>query len=280
MSIEEAEMQNPAYVLGHSDRELSRLKSQARLLEPITQGFLREAGISEGMRVLDIGSGAGDVAFLAGELVGPLGTVVGVDRVAAAVAAATARAQEMGLGNVSFREGDPTQLRFDQPFDAVVGRYVLLFQADPSAMLASVVDHVRPRGLVVFHEPDWVSARSVPPAPTYDHCRRWLHEVFISSGMDDNMADKLYGIFVRAGVKAPAMRMQTFIGRGAAGDDFLEALADLITTLAPQIEHLGLATTKEIDITTLAARMKDEAATNGSLIIGRSEVGAWGRVGS
>jgi len=280
MNIEEAEMQNPAYVLGHSDRELSRLKAQACLLETTTQGFLREAGISEGMRVLDIGSGAGDVAFLAGELVGSLGTVVGVDRVAAAVAAATARAQELGLGNVSFREGDPTRLSFDQPFDAVVGRYVLLFQADPSAMLASVVDHVRPRGLVVFHEPDWVSARSVPPAPTYDRCRRWLHEVFVSSGMDDNMADKLYGIFVRAGVKAPAMRMQTFIGRGAAADDFLEALADLITTLAPQIEHLGLATNKEIDITTLAARMKDEAATNGSLIIGRSEVVAWGRVGA
>jgi SAM-dependent methyltransferase len=278
--VGEAEMHNPAYVLGHSDRELSRLKAQARLLEPITQAFLREAGISEGMRVLDIGSGAGDVALLAGELVGPLGTVIGVDRVAAAVAAATARARDRGLGHVSFREGDPTRLSFDQPFDAVVGRYVLLFQADPSAMLASLVDHVRPRGLVVFHEPDWVSARSVPPAPTYDHCRRWLHEVFVRSGMDDNMADKLYGIFVRAGLKAPEMRMQTFIGGGVAGDDFLEALADLITTLAPQIELLGLATAKEIDITTLAARMKDEAATKGSVIIGRSEVAAWGRVGA
>ena len=61
-------MSNRAYVLGHSDQEIARLKVQARLLEPITRQFLREAGIAAGMRVLDIGSGAGDVAFLAAEL--------------------------------------------------------------------------------------------------------------------------------------------------------------------------------------------------------------------
>jgi ubiquinone/menaquinone biosynthesis C-methylase UbiE len=58
-------MTNSSYVLGHSDPELARLKMQARLLEPITRQFLREAGITAGMRVLDVGSGAGDVAVLA-----------------------------------------------------------------------------------------------------------------------------------------------------------------------------------------------------------------------
>ena len=62
-----------AYVLGHSDRELERLRLQAQLIDPITRQFLIEAGISPGMRVLDVGSGAGDVAFLAADLVGPPG---------------------------------------------------------------------------------------------------------------------------------------------------------------------------------------------------------------
>jgi tRNA A58 N-methylase Trm61 len=52
-------------VLGHSDRELERLRRQAQLIDPITLQFLTEAGIANGMRVLDVGSGAGDVAFLA-----------------------------------------------------------------------------------------------------------------------------------------------------------------------------------------------------------------------
>ena len=78
-------MTNPAYVLGHSDREISRLRVQARMLEPATRQFLREAGIEAGMRVLDIGSGAGDVAFLAAELVGASGEVIGCDLAAASI---------------------------------------------------------------------------------------------------------------------------------------------------------------------------------------------------
>ena len=67
------------YILGHSAQELARLNAQARLVEPITRRFFQEAGIGAGMRVLDVGSGAGDVALLAAELVGSSGTVVGVD---------------------------------------------------------------------------------------------------------------------------------------------------------------------------------------------------------
>jgi SAM-dependent methyltransferase len=71
---------SPEYVLGHSDRELERLSTQARLVDPITREFFVDAGIAPGMRILDVGSGSGDVAFLASELAGDKGSVVGVDR--------------------------------------------------------------------------------------------------------------------------------------------------------------------------------------------------------
>ena len=73
-----------AYALGHSDRELQRLNVQGRLIGPITRRFFTDAGIGEGMRVLDVGSGAGDVAFLAADLIGATGEVIGTDRSAAA----------------------------------------------------------------------------------------------------------------------------------------------------------------------------------------------------
>jgi ubiquinone/menaquinone biosynthesis C-methylase UbiE len=271
-------MQNPGYVLGHSDQEVVRLRAQARLLESVTRGFLLEAGITPGMRILDVGSGAGDVAFLAAELVGSSGSVVGTDRESAAVAAASAGARKRNLGNVSFREGDPVAMSFEQPFDAVVGRFVLLFQADASAMLGGLVRHVRRGGVVLFHEPDWTSARSMPAAPTYDRCCRWLQEVFRLSGTDTNMAEKLYHIFVRAGLRAPSMKMQSFIGGGAASDVFIDALADLTSTLVPAMEALGVATRAEIDAQTLAARMKREVSATDSVIIGRSEIGIWARI--
>jgi ubiquinone/menaquinone biosynthesis C-methylase UbiE len=160
------------YVLGHSDRELDRLRTQARLIDPITRQFFGDAGIGPGMRVLDVGTGAGDVAFLAAELVGDTGEVVGVDRSSAALSAARTRADARSTRNVSFREGDPSEMGFERPFDAAVGRYVLQFQSDPGAMLRRLARHVRPGGLIVFHEVDWGGARSIPPSPTYDQCGR------------------------------------------------------------------------------------------------------------
>jgi SAM-dependent methyltransferase len=268
---------NPTYILGHSDREVSRLQAQARLIAPATRQIFREAGISSGMRVLDIGSGAGDVAFLAAEIVGTSGEVVGTDLVAPAIAAATCGAAERRLTKVSFRQGDPAEMDFDRPFDAVVGRYVLLFQAEPAELVRKVSRHVRPGGVVVFHEPDWAGARSIPPAPTYERCCGWIRETFRLAGTDGNMAGQLFATFVRAGLK-PRMSMQTFIGGGAACAHFLQAVAELVGSIVPTMERLGVATISEVDVATLPDRLMREAMLNGSTIIGRSEVGAWARL--
>jgi ubiquinone/menaquinone biosynthesis C-methylase UbiE len=162
------------YVLGHSEAELKRLASQARVIDPITKRFFQSAEIGEGMRILDVGSGAGDVAMLVALLVGPDGTIVGTDPEPAAIAAAQYRIKAAVLSNVVFRQGDPAEMTFDQPFDAVVGRYVLQFMADPAASLARLAKHLRPGGVIVFHELDWSGARSMPTGPTFDLVCRWI----------------------------------------------------------------------------------------------------------
>ena len=61
------------YQLGSDATELERLDHQGRLLAPATRVILKAAGVGAGMRILDLGSGAGDVAFVAADLVGPAG---------------------------------------------------------------------------------------------------------------------------------------------------------------------------------------------------------------
>src|SRR5262252_10665326 len=90
------------YILGHSAPEIQRLKIQAELLRPITERLLLNAGIQPGMRILDIGCGAGEVAMLAAEKVGPSGAVVGIDRNPEVLAVARHRAQASGLPHVVF----------------------------------------------------------------------------------------------------------------------------------------------------------------------------------
>lgn len=123
------------YVLGHSETELRRLEEQGHFFSDLTKHVFRQAGLGEGMHVLDVGSGAGDVSLLAGKLVGPSGHVVGVDRSEEAVAMANARAQASGARHVRFVGGDAATMEFESKFDAVVGRLVLMYHPRPAEML-------------------------------------------------------------------------------------------------------------------------------------------------
>jgi len=266
-----------SYVLGHSDQELERLRLQAKLVDPITRQFLIEAGIAPGMRVLDIGSGTGDVAFLAAQLVGPAGQVVGVDRSATALARARTRAAAQSLGNVTFVESELSAMAFDRPFDAAIGRYVLCFQPDAAALVRRITGLLRPGGIVLFHEPDRGQMRSFPPAPTYDRAFRWVGEVYRWSGADVEIGIKLYSVFRAAGLPGPTMRMHAVIG-GANALDEVHLDADQAVVLAADIERLGIATAAELGADTLVERIVREMTENESVIVGRGEIGAWARV--
>jgi ubiquinone/menaquinone biosynthesis C-methylase UbiE len=91
-----------SYVLGGTGHEHERLIRQAKIFNPFTERLFRNAGIARGQRVLDIGSGVGDVAMLVADLVGPTGEVVGVERDANTLTKARSRVAEAQLRNVSF----------------------------------------------------------------------------------------------------------------------------------------------------------------------------------
>ena len=265
------------YELGHSDAELKRLRTQARLVDPMTRQFFRSAGVEAGMRVLDVGSGAGDVAFLVADLVGESGEVVGADRSPAAVTAAREGATARSLKNVTFRVGDPATLAFDRPFDAIVGRYVLMFSPNPAAMIEGVASHLRPGGVVVFHESGCVGSKSFPPSPTYDRCFEWIVQTFRKVGSNPQMCLDLYSAFITAGLPAPTMAMQCLVGGASSENNGLDLVAGLAATMLPLMEQMGVATAAEVDPATLHARMLAEVEANGSVVLGRYEVAAWAR---
>src|SRR6266487_2558668 len=141
------------YALGYTDAEHERLIRQAARLAPLTERLFREAGIGPGQRVLDIGSGVGDVAVLAARLVGPSGEVMGVERDSRSIARARARVAKVGVHNVSFIQSDVSQVASNKPVDAVVGRFILMFLPDPVAVLSSLSALVRSDGVLAFQEP-------------------------------------------------------------------------------------------------------------------------------
>ena len=108
-------MSNPQapYVLGAAAAEQERLIRQAAIFDPLTERLFRDAGIGPGQRVLDVGSGVGDVAMLAARIVGSSGSITCVERDPTSLSRARSRAAEAGLGNVSFIEGNAENVTSD-----------------------------------------------------------------------------------------------------------------------------------------------------------------------
>lgn len=271
-------MSGSSYVLGHSEHELQRLARQGALIGPVTRALFVEAGVTRGMRVLDVGAGRGDVALIAAELVGDEGSVVGVDLAPSAVAAAQERVSELGLRNVSFLAADAAALDFEQPFDAVVGRYVLQFIPDPSAALRSLTANVVPGGVVAFHEIDWSGHRSVPAVQLWDRCCRLAIEALAAGGTDTQMGTKLPSVFAEAGLGSPTLRMSTVVGGGARSDHAIAKLVGLFTTLRPALEARGLLAPDELDPSSLEQQLRTEIAARNSFVNSSSDVTAWSRI--
>ena len=189
---------------GVGEDEAGRLEIQGRALAPATRMILAEAGIRPGMRVLDLGCGAGDVAFAAAGLVGPDGSVVGVDRSPDALARARLRAGQRGLAQVQFVEGDVNEPAPGGPFDAIVERLVLWTVPDPAALLRRQAMVLRPGGLVVPIEVDLSTIRSLPETAFGTQGKSWVVEAFAKAGMS-MLGPRLWAILQEAGLRPLGM---------------------------------------------------------------------------
>lgn len=265
------------YVLGEGETETRRLIRQGRSHNRSTRRLLQEAGVSEGMRVLDTGSGAGDVALLAAELVGESGTVLGVDQNPLVLAVARGRAREAGLDNVAFFEGDLASPELGDSFDAVVGRFVLQHHPQPTLALRSLTTKVRPGGIVAFQEMNLrpESLQLFPLTPLWERYWGWSRALFQFGG-EAEMGYKLYQTFLKAGLPEPEMRLEASVGGGPGWGGYEDA-AEALRSLLPMMVKLGITTEEEVGIGTLAERLRGETVASDGVVKAPEVVGAWAR---
>jgi SAM-dependent methyltransferase len=263
------------YQLGSDAAELRRLDLQGRVLAPATRTILAAAGIRPGMRVLDLGSGAGDAAFVAAGLAGPTGKVVGIDQSPDAVAKATARAGQRGLPNVRFVTGDIHDPAPGGPFDAIIGRLVLMYVPDPAAVLRAQASVLRPGGVIAPIEFDLHTARSLPPTPLVSQALSWLGETFTRAGIDPALGPGLWTVLQAAGLQPSGMiGVQPHFG--PEDPDGAAILAGIVRTVLPLIERAGVATAAEVGADTLQQRLSSELATSAAVFAHPMLTSAWG----
>jgi ubiquinone/menaquinone biosynthesis C-methylase UbiE len=269
-------MGDAIYVLGHSHTEIRRLIKQAAIIHPTTERLLRSAGIERGMRVLDLGCGAGDVSMLASELVGASGSVVGIDPNAQVLAVARKRAQTDGFGHVVFTEAAVDTFADPVPFDLVIARYVLVHQVDPVAFLKAAARFAGPGGVLALHEPilDRPFMRSLPHVPLWQETADQLLATFQARLPSSDAASRLIEHFSGASLPQPTLFSETPVGGGADAPHYAW-LADTTRTFLPPMVQIGVATAESVAIETLESRLRSAVVEARSQVEGPAQVCAW-----
>ena len=267
------------YTMGRSKEETERLIQQSGLYEDITGRLLRDAGLFTGMKVLDIGSGAGDVAMAAAELVGSEGEVLGVDMNPEILETARTRAQAAGLANVQFVAGDAQTLDLPNDFDALIGRLVLMYLPDPVATLKQLATHLRPGGIIAFQEVEFSAYSSVarPETPVMNQLAEWGVEVFRRSGAHVGMGFDLYGAFVDAGLPEPSLQYAAPLGGPEMWIGY-QFIVSAFRSILPLLERFEIATAEEVDLDTLAARLRAEVVASKRPLMLPPHITAWAQL--
>ena len=260
-------MNEPEYALGRSVGEYDRLIEQAQFMRPLTERMLHSAGVCPGMYVLDVGCGVGDVSFLLSEIVGEAGSAMGVDVDRGALEVAEARRKAGGIENVEFRAGSIASIEFDREFDAVVGRFVLMFIDEPTAVLRRLREVLRPGGIVAFQE--WVGdvhGVSSAKQPLLSLMLGVFADTFERSGAHLTMGLDLYARMLEAGFEPDPTPIAEIGLRSGDQSPGARRWALFARSMLPRIVDYGLATELEIDVETLEGRLRDECRNAGGLI--------------
>lgn|SRR5215469_307189 len=273
-----AKIDNPLsnYALGYTNAEHERLIRQAALIAPITERFFCEAGIGPGQRVLDLGSGLGDISMAAAKLVGPSGRVVGIERDANSIKRAIRRVADAGFCNITFLQTDVKDISGGEPFDAVVGRFILMFLSNPLSVLNAVSRLVTPGGVLAFQEPTWVPMLAMAKRlPLWSQLLGAIHKTFLRSGVNPEMGLDLYRHFQEIGLPAPTMHVDMLLG---ANVDLISIFSDLLSSVRPLAQQYKVPLNELGDFDTLAERIRAEIASASTVVGFVPIVSAWSRI--
>lgn len=245
------------------------------IAEEITYKLLVDAGIKKGMHVLDIGCGRGDVSLLLADMVGPEGTVLGLDLDENALEVTRERSHENNLTNVDFVKSDLNALSIENDqFDAIVGRRVLMYLPDPRRVISELSTMLKIGGMMIFQESDsTLSSKSIVPMPLHKQVDKWIWDTVEHEGGNIHLGFDLWSLLTQKGLTVEKLRAEAVVQT----PDKPLPRALIVKLMLPRIIKTGVATEDEIDISTLENRLTEERENSKATYISEIIFCAWAR---
>ena len=237
-------MEDHHYLIRGGLEGRERLRVLGRVMRPTTLPLLERAGVTAGMRCLDVGCGGGDVTFDLASLVGLTGVAVGIDVDATKIDLARADAEQVGVTNVEFRVGDLTDGVGVEEYDAIYVRFVLTHLPDPAGAVEVMRRALRPGGRLIVEDIDFRGSFCEPEHAGFER----YEEIYVESARR-NGGDPWIGLRVPAMLVAAGLeRVQPNVVQPAdlEGESKLMPALTLENIKAIAIRH-GVADSEEID---------------------------------
>jgi SAM-dependent methyltransferase len=188
------------YALATGSAAVRRLHLLHEVYSPFARGVLTDAGLKPGMNVADFGCGVGMTTRMLAEMVGPTGSVTGIDFSMAQVEEARQISARAGIDNVTFLQANACETGLPRAsFDLAYCRFPLLHLPDPAACIAEMLAVLKPGGILVLEDGDLKTAMS-QPATSLNAFADLFGRLGPTRGLDYSMAKNLHLLVEAAGV--------------------------------------------------------------------------------
>ena len=233
------------YVLSTGEQASERLRLLHDIFGPGTQGLLRTAGLTAGMRVAEIGCGTGLVSMWMAEEVGTDGRVTAVDASAEQLQVAERCAESAKLKNISYHQAGAYDTGLPaNSFDLVYSRFLLCHLAEPKRALIEMQRVLKPGGLLVCEDHDDGGIFTEPPTRAYRRLVEISDVVNRAHSLDSHVGLKLPGLVLEAGFTKPEVHVdQIAVLRGPAKRFWELTLREA----AAAIQAAGASTADELE---------------------------------
>jgi 2-polyprenyl-3-methyl-5-hydroxy-6-metoxy-1,4-benzoquinol methylase len=251
------ELSQESYTITGGEQGKRRLNLLAEIFRPTTHRLLKDAGLSVGDRCLDLGCGGGHVTLDIARIVGPDGSVTGIDFDPQIVELARQDAQAAGIGNVDYHAADARA--FDGgPFDLIYARFLLSHLDEPEDVLARMRQLARPGGRIVVEDIDMSGSYCHPHDPAHARSIELYTAAVRRGGGDADLGRRLPAIARAAGLRD--VHWNVFQPVHASGPH-KHLTAVTLDKIRPAVLRHGLATDQEIDsiLTRMHAFVQDPA---------------------
>jgi SAM-dependent methyltransferase len=205
----------PDYLLGHDDREWSRLHEQHLLWAPTLLPTLAAAGLTPGARVLEVGCGSGELLGDLADVAETHGATHGLERDSRAAEFAARRFA--GRADVTVTQGDLMTFAPAEQFDLIVARWVFCFLPDPTSAIARLASWLAPGGRLVIQDYNHDGIRLFPDRPAVVRCIEGFRAAWKAAGLDLWIGPRLPGLLRAA--RLDDVQITPHVKAGPPGSD-------------------------------------------------------------